>query len=84
MTITNLLDYKKKKQEEKEDNLNNRIISDINHILLVLEKTQQALSFFKKYKPIQEIISIIETNKTLFTLSKKKHAKNTEFDKDKK
>jgi len=83
MSIIDLLSFKKKKQEEKEQVLNNKIIEDINNILLILEKSQQALMFFKKYKPVQEIISIMETNRTLFTLSKKKHEKNSQSNQNK-
>lgn len=65
----------------KDNKLNKKIISDIDHILLILEKSQQALMFFKKYKPVQEIISIIETNRTLFYLKKKAYEKNSTFSK---
>ena len=74
MNFTNLSDYRTKK-------LNKKILEDINNILLVLEKSQQALMFFKKYKPVQEIISIIETNKVLFQLKKKAYEKNSIVDK---
>ena len=74
VNFTNLSDYRTKK-------LNKKILEDINNILLVLEKSQQALMFFKKYKPVQEIISIIETNKVLFQLKKKAYEKNSIVDK---
>lgn len=81
MTITNLNEYKNKKVEEK---LNDRILSDITQIIFILEKSQQALTFFKKYKPCQELISIIETHKVLLTLRKKKHENDSNINQDQK
>jgi len=81
VSITNLLEYKQKKINEK---LNKRLLEDVDNILLILEKSQQALIYFKKYKPVQELISIMETNKTLLTISKQKHEKNSTQDQDKK
>lgn len=67
--------------EVKEDRINKKILQDINAIILVLETSQQALSFFKKYKPIQEIISVIHTNLTLFKIKKSQHEKQIHPDK---
>lgn len=75
--LKNLCDF----SEYKKRKLEKRILDDINKILLILEKSQQALSFFKKYKPIQEIISVIETNKVLFELKKKVYETNLQKDK---
>lgn len=75
--LVNLQDFKDKR-------LNKRIIEDINRILIVLEKTQQALTFFRKYRPVQEIISVIETNRVLFELKKKAYEKNSILNQDKK
>ena len=68
--ITSLNQYKDTK-------INKKIINDIDNIILILEKSQQALTFFKQYKPIQEILSIMETNKILFKLKKAQYEKNS-------
>ena len=60
-------------QDFKDRKLNKRIVDDIVKILQILQMSQQALMFFRKYKPVQEIISVIETNKVLFELKKKKY-----------
>lgn len=66
--LTQIKEYKLKKKYEK-------ILKDIEGILLVFSLTQRALSVFKNYISVQEIISIIETNKTLLELQKKKYEK---------
>lgn len=52
-----------------------RYIEDIDQILQILSTSQKALSFFKHYIPAQEIISVIETNKTFLELNRKKYEK---------
>lgn len=52
-----------------------RYIEDIDQILHILSTSQKALSFFKHYIPAQEIISVIETNKTFLELNRKKYEK---------
>lgn len=70
MSITNLLGFKKQKFDK-------RILQDIDEIIIVLEKIQLELLKYKMYKPVQELISIVETNKVLFNLKKKAHEKNS-------
>ncbi len=50
-----------------------QIVSDITAINHVLDLTQRSLVYFKKYKNVQEIISIIESNITLLNIHKKKY-----------
>jgi hypothetical protein len=45
-----------------------KIVSDIPRILHVLSLTQRGLAVFKAYIPVQEIISVLETNKTLLEI----------------
>lgn len=66
MDIINLQDFKNRK-------LNQKMIEDIDNILKVLSLTQQSLAHFKMYAPVQEMISIMETNKTLFEFHRKKY-----------
>ena len=70
--ISSLNDYKQKKIHE-------RIIEDIDKILHVISLTQQSLSFFKQYIPVQKLISIMETQKTLLEIHRKKN--ETELEK---
>jgi hypothetical protein len=69
--ISNLDDYKKKKVHE-------RIIDDIDKILHVISLAQQSLSFFKQYIPVQKLVSIMETQKTLLEIHRKKNAAELE------
>lgn len=68
MSYTTINDYKAKKKYE-------RIVKDIGDILKVFNLTQRALAVFKNYICVQEIISIIETNKSLLELQKVKYEK---------
>lgn len=70
--ISNLDDYKKKK-------LHNKLIEDIDKILHVISLAQQSLSFFKQYIPVQKLISMMETQKTLLEIHRKKN--ETELEK---
>lgn len=71
MEITDLKGFKKEKKYKK-------IVSDIDSILLIFSLTQRSLAFFKEYVVVQEIISIIETNKTLLELHRKKYLNELE------
>lgn len=64
--ISDLTDHKNKKKYEK-------IIRDINGILQVLSLTQRGLAIFKNYIAVQEVISVLETNKVLLELKLKKY-----------
>lgn len=65
MTVHNLGDHKKKKMYEK-------LMDDINKILHIISLTQKSLSFFKQYIPVQKLISIMETQKTLLEIHRDK------------
>jgi uroporphyrinogen-III synthase len=69
--ITNIKSHKQKKKYE-------RVIEDIDSMTKIFILSQQSLSFFKQYIPAQEIISILETNKTLLELQRKKFVKELE------
>lgn len=64
--ISSISDHKNKKLYEK-------IIKDITAILQILSLTQRGLSIFKSYIAVQEIISVLETNKTLLELKQKQY-----------
>lgn len=70
--ISSIDDYKKKK-------LHNKLIEDIDKILHVISLAQQSLSFFKQYIPVQKLISMMETQKTLLEIHRKKN--ETELEK---
>lgn len=68
MQTTSLTEHKNKKLYQK-------IIRDIGGILQVLSLTQRGLVIFKSYVVVQEIISVVETNKTLLELKLKDYEK---------
>lgn len=73
--IFDLNDYKQKK-------IHARIIEDIDKILHVISLAQQSLSYFKQYIPVQKLISIMETQKTLLEIHRKKNETELEKIKD--
>ena len=73
--ISSLNDFKQKKIHE-------RVIEDIDKILHVISLAQQSLSFFKQYIPVQKLVSMMETQKTLLEIHRKKN--ETELEKIKK
>ena len=62
----NLKDFKDRKKFKQ-------IVEDLENINRILDLTQRSLIHFKRYKNVQEIISICETNMTLLNLYKKKY-----------
>ena len=76
--MTKIIELKGKKTEK----LNTKIIEDIDKILHILSTSQQALSFYKQFVPVHELISVMETNKTLFELHRKRYAEELEKNKD--
>jgi hypothetical protein len=65
-------------QKYKEDKLNKKIIKDVTNIIIILEKCQKELTeFSNKYKSVQEIYSVIETNRVLLNIQKKKYEANS-------
>lgn len=67
--MSEVIDFK----QFKDDKFNKKIVEDIDSILKVLSLAQQGLAHFKYYAPVQEIISVMETNKTLFEFHRKKY-----------
>lgn len=65
MSIYSIDDHKDKK-------IHQRLVEDIDKILHVISLTQKSLSHFKQYIPVQKIISILETNKTLLEIHRSK------------
>lgn len=55
-----------------------KYIQDIDDILKVITLSQKSLSFFKQYTSVQEMISVLETNKTLLELHRKKYESKLE------
>ena len=55
-----------------------KVIEDIDSILRVISLTQKSLSYFKQYLTVQEIVSVLETNKTLLELYRKKYTDKLE------
>jgi hypothetical protein len=66
--VIQLGDFKKTKKLKQ-------YISDITKIISILSMSQKALSFFKQYVVAQEIISIMETNKTFLEIHLKRYEK---------
>lgn len=71
MSTISFKDHKQKKKYEK-------IVSDISAINHIIILTQKGLSVFKNYLPVQEIISVLETNKVLLELKQKRYKKELE------
>lgn len=76
MSIHDLGDYKKKKMYDK-------LMEDINKILHIMSLTQKSLSYFKQYIPVQKLISIMETQKTLLEIHRDKAENELEKIKEK-
>ena len=69
--ITSIDDFKNKKKYKK-------VIEDIDSILRVITLAQKSLSYFKQSLTVQEIISVLETNKTLLELYRKTYGDKLE------
>lgn len=67
--MSDVVDLNSRKKEKRYK----KIIQDIDSILKIISLTQRSLSFFKEYVPAQEIISILETNKTMLEIHRKKY-----------
>lgn len=67
--MSKLLDLKTFKNKKKYK----QIVEDLTNVNKVLDLTQRSLIHFKRYKNVQEIISICETNLTLLEMYKKKY-----------
>lgn len=67
--MSNPVDIKSFKDRKKYK----QIVEDLTAVIKVFDLTQRSLVHFKKYKNVQEVISILETNLTLLDLYKKKY-----------
>ena len=56
--------FKNKKKYKK-------ILEDIDNVLKVISLSRKGLSFYEQYLPVQEMISVLETNKMLLELHRK-------------
>lgn len=56
----------------KEYKLAKTIVEDLEKIIQVIDLTIKALSYYKKYGPVSQIISSLQTNKTIIEIN---HAK---------
>lgn len=65
-------------KEHKQKKKYAKMISEIDDILKVISLSQKSLSFYNKYMPVQEMISVLETNKILLELHRKKYESELE------
>lgn len=73
--IKNLKEHKEKKHRDKEARIAKLISEDFQVVLKTLNLTIDALSFYKKYIPVMEVLSTVQTNKTLIEIHLKKYEK---------
>ena len=59
--VTSLKDVKNLKRAKK-------LMEDLDKTIHIMNLSLQSLSFFKKYVPVQEVISSLQTNKTLLEI----------------
>jgi hypothetical protein len=76
MKLLSLNNFKTEKKIKK-------YIEDINDILKIVTLSQKGLSLYKHYTSVQEMISVLETNKILLELHKKKYEAKLEEIKEK-
>jgi len=55
-----------------------KYLKDINDILKIITLSQKGLSLYKQYSSVQEMISVLETNKMLLELHRKKYESKLE------
>lgn len=61
--VTNLKEYK----------LAKTVVRDLEKVLEVIDLTLQALSYYKKYGPVAQMISNLQTNKTIIEINYSKY-----------
>lgn len=69
--IISLSDHKNKKKIKK-------YIEDIDNVLKIISLSQKGLSLYKQFNTVQEMISVMEINKTLLELHRKKYESKLE------
>lgn len=63
--IVNINEYKKAKI----------LVGDLEKIIKVIDLTIKGLSYYKKYEPVSQIISNLQTNKSILEISYIKYKK---------
>jgi hypothetical protein len=71
MSVKNLDDFKTKKRSQK-------IVEDLTQCIHIMNLTLQGLSYYSKYIPVMESISVLQTSKTLLEIHLNKHKKAIE------
>ena len=69
--IIHLQQFKDKKKIKK-------YVKDIEDILKIITLSQKGLSIYKQYSSVQEMVSVLETNKMLLEMHKKKYESKLE------
>jgi hypothetical protein len=69
--IVSLSAFKDKRKIEK-------YLKDIEDILKIITLSQKGLSLYKHYTSVQEMVSVLETNKILLELHRKKYESKLE------
>lgn len=72
MTVTNLKEHKKKKNTKA---LAKKIAVDLDAVLQLCDASIRGLTLFNKYTQVMEIISCLQTNKTLIEMHLAKYEK---------
>lgn len=59
----------------KEYKLAKIVVDDLDKVIKIVDLTIQGLSYFKKYNPVAQIISSLQTNKTVLEINYQKYKK---------
>jgi heme-binding NEAT domain protein len=71
MSVKSLDDFKTTKKSKK-------IVEDLTQVVHIMNLTLQGLSYYSKYIPVMESISVLQTSKTLLEIHLNKHKKAIE------
>lgn len=73
--IKSLNEQREKKKKTKDQKLAKIIFEDLEVVLKTLNLTIDALSHYKKYIPVMEVMSSVQTNRTLIEIQLAKYKK---------
>lgn len=73
--IKSLNEQREKRKKGKEQRLAKIITEDLEVVLKTLNLTIDALAFYKKYIPVMEVMSSVQTNRTLIEIQLAKYKK---------
>lgn len=73
--IKSLNEQREKKKKTKDQKLAKIIYEDLEVVLKTLNLTIDALSHYKKYIPVMEVMSSVQTNRTLIEIQLAKYKK---------